>query len=40
MGNFAAVPDGAKWVLSLAMVVGRLEIYPILVLLVPEFWRR
>lgn len=39
-GNYAEMSDLAKWVLALAMIVGRLEVYTILILLVPEFWRR
>ncbi|MFH1060892.1 MAG: TrkH family potassium uptake protein [Pseudomonadota bacterium] len=39
-GNYAEIPLMGKWVLSLAMIVGRLEIYTVLILLVPEFWRR
>ena len=39
-GNYAALSDLAKWVLALAMIVGRLEVYTVLILLVPEFWRR
>ena len=38
-GNYAALPLAAKWLLTLVMIVGRLEIYTMLVLLVPEFWR-
>ena len=38
-GNYAALPLAAKWVLSAAMIVGRLEIYTVLVLFMPEFWR-
>lgn len=37
--NFGFLPDGAKYVLSLLMLLGRLEIYPILVMLLPQFWR-
>lgn len=39
-GNFSALPAGAKWVLSFAMLLGRLELFTVLVLLRPEFWRR
>ncbi|KMY66992.1 potassium transporter [Desulfocarbo indianensis] len=39
-GNYAHLPDLAKWLLSAVMIVGRLEIYTVLVLLVPDFWRR
>ncbi len=38
-GNFATLPDGAKWVLTLAMLAGRLEVLALLVTLDPDFWR-
>lgn len=38
-GNFAGLPDSAKWLLSLGMLLGRLELYTVLILLWPEFWR-
>jgi trk system potassium uptake protein TrkH len=38
-GNFATLPDGAKWLLSAAMLLGRLELLTLLVLLSPTFWR-
>lgn len=38
--TFAEVPDLGKWLLSLLMIVGRLEILPVLLLLTREFWRR
>ncbi len=38
-GNFSTIPDGAKLVLSLAMLLGRLELFTVLVLFVPRFWR-
>ncbi len=38
-GNFAPLPDAAKWLLSLGMLMGRLEILTILVLFFPAFWR-
>lgn len=37
--HFYHVPDLGKWVLTFCMLIGRLEIYTVLVLLVPEFWR-
>ncbi|MGR5470292.1 potassium transporter TrkG, partial [Vibrio astriarenae] len=39
-GNFASLPDTAKWLLSFGMLMGRLEILTILVLFFPAFWRR
>lgn len=39
-GHFAPLPDGAKWLLSFAMLVGRLELFTILVLLDPDFWSK
>jgi trk system potassium uptake protein TrkH len=38
-GNFSSLSDTAKWLLSLAMLVGRLELFTVYVLLVPRFWR-
>jgi len=38
--NFAWMPDAAKWVLTFCMVLGRLEIYTVIILFVPEFWRK
>ncbi len=38
--NFAAIPAVAKWVLVLAMLLGRLEIFTLMVLFTPAFWRR
>ncbi|MCB1509828.1 MAG: TrkH family potassium uptake protein [Hyphomicrobiaceae bacterium] len=38
-GTFASLPDSAKWVLSFAMMLGRLELFTVLVILRPEFWR-
>jgi trk system potassium uptake protein TrkH len=37
-GNYASLPDAAKWVLSTAMLMGRLELFTLLVLLDPDFW--
>jgi trk system potassium uptake protein TrkH len=39
-GNFASLPDAAKWLLALAMMLGRLEIFTVLLLFTPDFWRR
>ena len=38
-GNFSSLNDTAKWILSFAMLLGRLEVYTLLVLLTPAFWR-
>ncbi|MGI9303212.1 MAG: TrkH family potassium uptake protein [Gammaproteobacteria bacterium] len=38
--NYASINDIAKWVLCVAMLLGRLEIFTLLVLLTPAFWRR
>ncbi len=38
-GNFATLPDTAKWILSLAMLLGRLELFTVLVLFQTEFWQ-
>ena len=38
--NFGSLPALAKWLLSVCMLIGRLEIYTVLLLFIPEFWRR
>jgi len=38
-GNYALLPDAAKWVLAFAMLIGRLEIFTVLVMFSPVFWR-
>ncbi len=38
-GNFASLPDSAKWLLSLGMLLGRLEILTVLVLITRSFWK-
>ena len=38
-GNFSSLPDVSKWILSLGMILGRLELFAILVLFLPSFWR-
>lgn len=40
MGNFSQMSALSKLVLSLTMLIGRLEIYPLLLLTVPSFWRK
>jgi trk system potassium uptake protein len=37
--HYGAISDGAKWLLTIAMVFGRLEIFTLLVLFTPTFWR-
>lgn len=37
--DYAMIPDAAKWVLSAMMLIGRLEIFTILVLFTPSYWR-
>ncbi|MEL6371971.1 MAG: TrkH family potassium uptake protein [Pseudomonadota bacterium] len=39
-GNFQSLPDGAKWLMSAGMLLGRLEFFSILVLFSPAFWRQ
>jgi trk system potassium uptake protein len=39
-GSFAPLSDAAKWLLSAAMLLGRLELFTVLVLFSPGFWRR
>jgi trk system potassium uptake protein TrkH len=39
-GNYSSLPDSAKWLLSAGMLLGRLEFFTVLVMLLPSFWRR
>lgn len=39
-GNFALIPNVAKWLVSFLMLVGRLELFTILILFFPSFWRK
>ena len=38
-GNFSTLPDLSKWILTLGMILGRLELFAILVLFLPSFWK-
>ncbi len=38
-GNYKAIPDLSKWILSFGMLLGRLELFAVLVLFLPSFWR-
>ncbi len=39
-GNFDGLPDTAKWLLAFGMLLGRLELFTILVMMSPAFWRK
>jgi trk system potassium uptake protein TrkH len=39
VSNFSHVPELGKWLLSFDMLLGRLEIYTVLMILRPSFWR-
>ena len=39
-GSYDILPDTAKWILASLMLIGRLEIFTVLVILTPAFWRR
>jgi trk system potassium uptake protein TrkH len=38
--NYARIPDLGKWLLIWCMLLGRLEIFTVIILVVPEFWRK
>lgn len=40
VGNFSGLPDFTKWVLSFIMMTGRLEIFTVLTILLPGFWKQ
>ena len=39
-GNYASIPNEAKWILSITMLIGRLELFTFLVLLSVSFWKK
>jgi len=40
LSNFFEVPQVGKWLLSFCMLLGRLEIFTVLVLFIPDFWKK
>jgi trk system potassium uptake protein TrkH len=38
-GNFATLPEASKWLLCFGMLLGRLELFTVLILFFPQFWR-
>jgi trk system potassium uptake protein TrkH len=38
--NYAQIPNMGKWLLSWCMLLGRLEIYTLIIFFFPEFWRK
>ena len=38
--NYAALGNASKWILCFAMILGRLEIFALLILFTPMFWRK
>jgi trk system potassium uptake protein TrkH len=39
MNNFAELPDMVKWILSFFMLLGRLELFTVLLIFSPAFWK-
>lgn len=38
--NYASVPEIGKWILSLLMLIGRLEVFTVIIILMPSFWKK
>jgi trk system potassium uptake protein TrkH len=38
--NYSSIPDAGKWILIFCMLVGRLEVYTVLILFMPGFWKK
>ena len=38
-GNYSSLPSSAKWLLSIGMLLGRLELFTVMVLFTRAFWR-
>lgn len=39
-GSYAIVPDVGKWLLAIIMMIGRLELFTVLILFTPTFWKK
>lgn len=39
-GSYSVVPDLGKWLLALIMMIGRLELFTVLILFTPTFWKK
>jgi trk system potassium uptake protein TrkH len=39
-GTFQPLPDSAKWMMCAGMILGRLELFTVLVLFMPQFWKK
>lgn len=39
VGNYQTLPHGAKWLISMGMIIGRLELFTVLVMFTPRFWQ-
>lgn len=39
-GSYALVPDVGKWLLAIIMMIGRLELFTVLILFTPTFWKK
>lgn len=40
IGNYGFMPNGAKWILCFLMLAGRLEVFTVLILFLPETWKK
>jgi trk system potassium uptake protein TrkH len=38
--NYASIPSSGKWILIFCMLAGRLEVYTVLILFIPQFWKK
>ena len=38
-GNFKELPDAVKWILAYTMLIGRLEVFAVLIFFLPNFWK-
>ena len=38
--SWSALPDAAKWLLSFLMLLGRLELFTVLLLFTSDFWKK
>ena len=38
--NYSAIPDVGKWLLSFLMLIGRLEVFTVIILFAPSYWKK
>lgn len=40
LSNYSAIPSVGQWILAITMLIGRLELFTVIIMLTPDYWRR